>query len=164
MPLQDGAAHPDEEWTIARALNLLFEGAAAAAKDGKEPTNRKVADSINRKANAQVISYETIRKIRQGGYTPSIDKVHLLADLFQVPLDYFRPGDTQRMYQEQYERLVQYRKQAEEVLKQAAQAQEENARVQYFGRKFGGLTPTDQERTIKFIKKLEGLEKMEEDL
>ncbi|WP_167163061.1 hypothetical protein [Streptomyces sp. MBT27] len=161
MPLQDGAALPDEEWNVARALNLLF---AAAAKDGKEPTNREVADSINRNVGHQAISYETIRKIRQGGYTPSIGKMNLLADLFYVPLDYFRPGDEQKKYQEQYERLVEYRKKAIQAQQAAEQAMQENARVQFLARKVGGLSPESQERTLKFIQKLEGIEKMEQDL
>ncbi|MFF4188136.1 hypothetical protein ACFYZ9_33575 [Streptomyces sp. NPDC001691] len=154
MPQQDGAG-PNGDWTIARALNLLF---AAAARDGKEPTNREVADRINELAQRQAISHETIRKLRQPGSPskPAIDKVELLAELFRVPLDYFRNGKVHEEIAKELDIVVQ------RMRRKAQQEEQADESVQILARTAHGLSPEAQQRALQFVRKLQEVEKMEE--
>ena len=151
MPLQDDAA-PAGAVSIAPALNLLF---AASARNGREPSNKEIADRINELAGRRAISDETIRKLRkEGSPSPSIEKVQLLAELFQVPLDFFRTGKVQKEIMEELN-AVQERAQQQRMRRKAEQEEQVNDRAQFLARKAAGLSPRGQEVVLGFINELE---------
>jgi hypothetical protein len=148
-----------DEWSFsARMLNLLFE-AAAAARNGAEYTNSEVAAAINRRADRQVISDETIRKLRApGGPQPSFDKVAHIAAFFQVPLDAFKEGTAAHdaVAAEANKLLDARRRHTEKVNRQVA---EESKDIQMLARSASRLDSRGLKLAMEFISSLQKMQK-----
>jgi hypothetical protein len=135
------------------ALNALFE---AGATGGEELTNAQVADAINARAGEQVLSDETLRRLRKpGAPQPAWKKIQAIADFFGVQTDYFRHGSAAARGIDH--ELAMLKKKREE---QAPREEQEHQEILALARSARGLDANSRELVRTFIR---GLQKRSRD-